>query len=172
MKFVASNNIVKHIEKNLQSRMYHVTKFYDWLAVNEDTPIKVKLQVLDTCLFSAYLYGVETWYEIDKVSEQITLLERKLLRCILCVKNNTPNDLLYIELNRQDIIASIKFRQYNFFKRLLSLEIDESISKKIVSLHRQLPLCRYYDNIDINAIKNNKSDLKIVCSYHVLIEIS
>ena len=97
MKFVASNNIIKHIKRNLKDRMFHVSKFYDWLHVNETTRVKVKLQVLYTCMFSAYLYGAETWRKIDDVSKQLLImLERKLLKCILCTKGNTPDNLLYI----------------------------------------------------------------------------
>ena len=156
MKFVASNDLVIHIKKNLKDRMFNVQKFYDWLDINESTPIKVKPQVLYTCMFSAYLYGVETWCKIDIVGGQLLLLERKLLRSILCVKQNTPDELLYIELDRHDIVASIKLRQYNFFQKLLELSEDDAVSRRIVSLYRYLPICSYYDNLDHNVIKNNK----------------
>ena len=99
MKFGASNNIIKHMKRNLKDRMFPVSKFYDWLHVNETTPVKV----LYTCMFSAYLYGAETWWKIDDVNKQLLMLERKLLKCILCTKHNTPDNLLYIELDKQDI---------------------------------------------------------------------
>ena len=157
MKFVASNDIIKHIKKNLQDRMYNINKFYDWLHVNEFTPVKVKLQVLYTCMFSAYLYGVETWWKIDDVSKQLLLLERKLLKCILCVKNNTPDDILYLELNKPDIIATVKSRQYSFYSKLLMLQDTDAVSRKILTLHRQLPICRYYDDLDQYSTNCNKS---------------
>ena len=62
VNFVTSNNIITHIKKILQGRMYSVAKFYDWLSTNEYTPIKVKLQVLYTCMFNAYFYAVEAWW--------------------------------------------------------------------------------------------------------------
>ena len=61
MKYIASNEMVKHIKKALSDRMFHVSKFYDWVHVNESTPITMKLQVLLACMFKAYLYGVEAW---------------------------------------------------------------------------------------------------------------
>ena len=73
MKFVASNDIIKH-KRNLKDRMFHVSKFSDWFHVNETTPVKVKLQVLYTCMFNAYLYGAETWWKIDDVSKQLLML--------------------------------------------------------------------------------------------------
>ena len=117
MKFFASNDMAVHMKKNLKHRMFHVQKFYDWLHINLSTPVRIKLQVLYMCMFGAYLYGVETWWQIDTISEQLLLLERKLLKSILCVKKNTPDELLYIELDRPDIMATIKHRQYNFFKK-------------------------------------------------------
>ena len=43
-------------------------------------------------MFSAYLYGAETWWKIDKYAETILTQERKILKIILGVKE-TSNDL-------------------------------------------------------------------------------
>ena len=156
VKFVASDNIVTHIKKNLQCRMYHVSKFYDWLAINKNTPIRMKLQVFYTCMFNAYLYGIEAWWGIDAFKNQLLLLERKLLKNILGVKRNTPDDLLYLEIDRPDIMAVIKWRQYSFFKRLLSLDEEEAISRKLTSMYSHLPIIRYYEDLDKDVIMKNK----------------
>ena len=135
MKFVDSDDMVVHMKRNLKDRMFHVHKFYEWLYVNDSTPLKIKVQVLYSCMFAAYLYGIETWWQSDLIIEDILLLERKLLKSILCVKRNTPDELLYIELDRHDIATTIKYRQYKFFRKLLSLQVDEAVSRKIVELH-------------------------------------
>ena len=64
VKFVTSTDIVAHIKRNMKDRMFNVSNFYEWLHINEFTPVKVK--VLYTCMFTAYLYGVEAWWNIDK----------------------------------------------------------------------------------------------------------
>ena len=69
--------------------------FTDWLHINEMTPINIKIQVLDSCMFAAYLYGCECWFTIDEVAEKILVVERKLLKQILQVKPNTPNEMIY-----------------------------------------------------------------------------
>ena len=109
-------------------------------------------------MFNAYLYAVEAWWKIDDVSERLLLLERKLLRCILCVKSNTPDDLLYLEFDRHDLIAWIKHRQRNFFQNLLQLRDDEAVARRIVSLYRHLTLFEYYDNLDPDILTKNKED--------------
>ena len=105
-----------------------------------------------------YLYAVEAWWKIDDVSKRLLLLERKLLRCILCVKSNTPDDLLYLEFDRHDLISWIKHRQHNFFQNLLQLRDDEAVARRIVSLYRHLPLFEYYDNLDPDVITKNRED--------------
>ena len=64
MIFFPTNDTNKIILRNFNKRMVHVAKFYAWLDVNVNTPLEVKLMVLDNCVFSAILYGVECWGDI------------------------------------------------------------------------------------------------------------
>ena len=180
VKFVASNNIIRHIQKNFQGRMYNVNKFYDWLSINEFTPVKIKLQVLYTCMFNAYLYAVETWWQNEAISKQLLALERKLLKMILCIKSNIPDDLIYLEIDRPDIMAVVKHRQCSFYKRLIFLGEEDAIVRKICSLHRHLPIIAYYEGLDLNVVKRNKSErirdyqrgtTTYVARYHELIDL-
>ena len=61
MTFVPTNDFTKIININLNDRMSNISKFYAWLQINTDTPIEIKLLVLDSCLFSSMLYAIETW---------------------------------------------------------------------------------------------------------------
>ena len=158
MKYVTSDIQTVHIKENLKSRSLNIHKYYEWLHVNEDTPINIKLEVLDACMFKAYLYGAEAWYSIDNVSDELLLLERKLLKRILCVKSNVPDDILYLELDRPDIMTAVKQQQFNFYKNLLKLGEDESITRKLVSLYNHLPLFAYYNGLQDNATKKDKTD--------------
>ena len=88
--------------------MFNINKFYLWLDNNTNTPFKIKIKVLDTCLFTSLLYGVEAWWNIDIFSKYISKIERQLLKRILCIKDGTPNDIVYLELDRPTIIARIK----------------------------------------------------------------
>ena len=47
MLFICSNDITEISIANLKHRAFNIKKFYDWIEINENTPIKVKLQVLD-----------------------------------------------------------------------------------------------------------------------------
>ena len=164
MLFIASNDIVKHIESNLKQRAFHEAKFFEWLSVNEWTPIRIKVHVLYACMFNAYLYGAEAWWRIDDFSDNLLKLERKLLKAVLHANPSTPHDLVYIELSRPDIVAIVKQRQHSFFKRLNSLNSDDSICKKLVDRFRHLPVCSYYDQLNENSASENKTEKSQRCS--------
>ena len=57
MIFTPTNDFSKIININLNDRMGNISKFYAWLDINTDTPIEIKLPVLDSCLFSSMLYA-------------------------------------------------------------------------------------------------------------------
>ena len=68
-----------------------MSKFYGWLEVNENTPIEVKLVVLDNCVFTAILYGVETWGDISCIEKEMINIETKALKAILKVKSGSES---------------------------------------------------------------------------------
>ena len=108
-------------------------------------------------MFSASLYVVETWYKIDDVGDDLMLLERKFLKRILGVNSNVPDELLYLELDRADIMTLVKQRQYNFYQNLLKLGEEESICRKLVSLCHDLPMFDYYRELHKDAVKLSKT---------------
>jgi hypothetical protein len=110
--FFPTNDIVLIIDRNFDKRMVHISKFYAWLSINEDTPIDVKLLVLDCYVFLAILYGIECMGDVSCIEKKLRDIERKALKAILCVKKGTSNDLVFHELKRGSIIARIK----DFFK--------------------------------------------------------
>ena len=72
--------------KNVNKRLCNVSKYYAWLEINKDTPVDTKLLVLDQYMFTAVLYGAETWGDITFIENKILKIEIDLLRCILKVK--------------------------------------------------------------------------------------
>ncbi len=158
MLFIHTNNMLDMIKANLKHRAFNIRKFLDWLEVNENTPIVIKLKVLDTCMLPSYLYGAETWWKVDEVADLILGEERMLLKRILGIKKGTPTDLVYIELDRSDIISKIKDLQYNFFKKLLTLKSDDAIVVKALDMCKQLDIYKYYKNLYTFNQKQNKED--------------
>ena len=158
MIFIASNDIKDQIMKNLSAKVVNVHKFYAWLEHNRDTPIGVKLIVLYGCALAAMLYGVETWWKIDAYREKVLHIERKALKKCLGVKTSVPNNILYIELNRADIVANICDRQYNFYQKIVKFNEEEALVKNIVNLCKELDIIKHYEQL---TNKNRDNDLQM-----------
>ena len=58
VKFLPTNDVDIIITFNIDDRFSQWCKFYSWLEVNEETPIEIKLLVLDACLFTSILYAL------------------------------------------------------------------------------------------------------------------
>ena len=104
MKFIPTNNFEEIIKFNLNDRKGKICKFYAWLENNYDTPIEIKLLVLDNCLFSSLLYGIETRGNISCIEKDLRTIEIKALKSILNVKKGTSNDLIYKKGTSNDLI--------------------------------------------------------------------
>ena len=60
------------------------------------------------------------------------MTERKILKRNLKVKPSTPNDIIYVELNRSNIISKIKQRQRKFYRHSKELKQKEATLSKIL----------------------------------------
>ena len=122
-----TNNVKNLIKFNLKKKMYNIAKFYEWIQLNEDTPFKIKLNVLYSCLPSLLLYSSEAWGDITSIQKQILEIERKAIKALLGVKLGTSEDIIYTEINRADIIAVIKDRQHKFINKIIKLNCEEAV---------------------------------------------
>ena len=130
-----TNDISEIIQHHISKKMVHITSFYSWLAINEDTPIKVKLIVLYVCLFATILYSCEVWVNLEDVSEKLLMIEKKALKSCLGVKASTPDDIVYLELNKANIVSTILDRQYSFFRKFINQNEDSAIAMNIWNLY-------------------------------------
>ena len=89
MKYIPTIIFTDIIKFNLRDRKGIVCKFYAWLDDNDDTPIEIKLLVLDCCIFLSMLYAVETWGDISCIEKELRMIEQKALRAILQVQAST-----------------------------------------------------------------------------------
>ena len=158
-----SNDIYKIIQNNLNRTMGNIVKFYAWLEDNEDTPFDIKLKVLYTCLFSSMLYSVEAWGDTSKYETKLMKIEQEALKHCLQAKNGTTNDIIYIELNKSDIISTIKDRQYNFSKKIENLDSSEAIVKSIWEMcenNSTSNMKHHYSNVRSDNKKVNLAERK------------
>ena len=155
VKFLPTNNIDMIIKFNIDGRLHNWVKFYGWLEANEETPIEVKVLVLDACFFSAILYAVEVFGDITCVEKDLRLYEQKALRAILKVKQGTTIDLMYNELKRPDVISRIKDSQFNFYEKVKNLDDEEAVVKSILELCKDTPIVEYYESLSSGNKEEN-----------------
>ena len=81
---------------------------------------------------------------------------------ILQVKSSTPNELVYVELGRCNVLCRIKQRQKRFFERCKQLTDEDAILSRIMNLCTHLDFYKYYeslpdnlDRVDLNEMKNS-----------------
>ena len=168
------------ISRNLDKRVGAITKFYAWLENNKVTPVEIKLMILDNCLFSSMLHGVETWGDISCIEYKLIKIELKALKAILRVKIGTTNDLVLHEIWRCSIIEKIKDIQYAFYKKLQELPADNAIVSKVIYLCRGGKRSNYYSQLsDDNSerdISNRATRIKnsdaTMCVYYSMFDFS
>ena len=145
--FFPTDSITDIIANNLNKIVGNISKFYAWLEINCNTHIDVKLIVLDNCLFSSILYGVETWGHVSCIEKKLLDIEMKALKSILKVKISSTNDFILHELRRCNITANIKDQQFKFYKKVLALPRGGAVVSDIISLCKNASLVKYYSKL-------------------------
>ena len=149
MTFFPTNDLKFIIQENISRRVHCVHKCYALLEVNKETPIRIKLLVLDQCMFTNF-----------------NVIENKMLRIeqdarILRVKSGTSNDLVYFELDRPDVASLIKERLFCFFKKLLKLNNDEAVVRNIFNICNALEITIHYSSLHAHHVAENNLENKI-----------
>ena len=152
-----TNNINEIIIFNVNKRLGNFAKYHAWLAVNELTPIEMKLLVFDGCVLGAVLYSCECWGDISCVEEKLKDAELKALRAILGIKKGTTIDLIYHELGRCSIVSRIQDRQFSFFSKLSKMSSNDAIAKMIMDMFDDSSMLTYYKNL---ADKNGDREIE------------
>ena len=148
MLFFPTNDLNDIILKNINKRMVNVSKYYAWLVVNEETPVDIKLLVLDQCMFTSLLYGIEAWDDISIIENKILKIELDALRRILKVKTGTSIDLIYFELNMRDA-------QFKIHKKLSAITHDVAIVKNVVGMFTGDDMIKYNNHLQGHHQEDN-----------------
>ena len=161
-----TSNVNKLIENNFKKKAANIGKFYAWLQINETTPFPLKLRVLYSCMLPALLYSCEAWGALDDLEKRIMLIEKKALKACLGVKQGTSDEIIYLEINKADIVASIYYRQYKFYQKFKRLSCRESTARNIWQSYTQdrnqgeISFINHYETLNADIIRKNMCDRK------------
>ena len=154
-----SGNINQDIKMEIRSKEKGFNKFFAFLHSNYNAPLKVKLKVLNSCLYSSVLYNCETWGNVN--TKPLEKKYCKTLKYILGVRSQVCNEFAYIELGIPTLQSVILSRQHKFYNNVIKNK-DWPLLRYIVNQGRmtQCKFIEHYDslvesNMDGDEIKRN-----------------
>ena len=119
---------------HVQAKNSHVLKFISFLKRNHDMPFTAKRKVAEACIFSALLYGTETW--LCSNFQQLEVQYNSVIRALLGVRKSTPNNICYIESGFPRLVDSIMLRRASFLKNWSNKSTgDEPLHKAQSLIH-------------------------------------
>lgn len=92
--------------------------------------IKVKKKILETCIFSCFLYGCETWTITKEVETRILTFERKCYRKMLRIGwiEKISNEEVYKRIQlKETLLQKVKRRKLGFFGHICRMKEDRKI---------------------------------------------
>ena len=111
-----SGNITDDIGEALNKKNKEINiKLANFVRKNGQAPIMVKLKVVQACVNSSLTYACETWG--SSALNKVEVLQRKALKLAMNIKQNTANEIVYIESGFKPLKGMIYKRQLKFFRK-------------------------------------------------------
>ena len=85
---------------------------------NELAPINVKLEILDSCVTAALVYGCESWG--GESTGKLESIYHMGLKRALSIRVTTNDDITYIDAGRFPLLMTIRKQQLKFWNTLMS----------------------------------------------------
>ena len=115
---------------------------------------------------TSVINSCEVWGALGDLEKRIMLIEKKALKACLGVKQGTSDEIIYLEINKADIVASIYYRQYKFDQKFKRLSCSESTVKNIWQSYTQdgnqgeISFINHYETLNADFIRKNMCDRK------------
>ena len=154
---ITVGSISSQIALHIKNKEAHLRKFTSFLTKNKDAPFKVKKLVLTAALNSALLYGAETWY-----SDNLQPLIQPILSAtkqLMGVREQTCNDIIYVESGTVSPKSIIRDRQKSFLKKIKARQDFEllPISKAMeLSKNWRSPMGLYLVHLELDQTNDIK----------------
>ena len=148
-------NINNDIKQEIKGKEKAFNKFFSFMHKNYNAPIKVKLKVLNACLYSSVLYNCETWGNVN--TNDLEKQYCATLKYILGVRYQCCNEFPYIELGLPTLKSIIQSRQHTFYCNIIQNQ-DWPLLRYIVNQGRisKCNFIAYYDKL-VNLTEDSES---------------
>ena len=139
-------SIIEDVKRFADKKRSNVSfKYTNFCKVNQNAPLHVKLDVLDTCVSSTLTYACETW---GRHVNEVDICYRAGLRTALGVRENISNEIVYLESGKWPLVSRIKKAQLKFwlFIQEYSSNNPTSAVAKVLSIasNKNIAYLKYY----------------------------
>ena len=110
-----SEKLQKDLQLHFQTRFKNVIKFFNYIRMNKEAPLSVKLRVLKSCVVTTLLYNSEAFGPF--IPDGLEEVYFRMLRAALGVRSNCPNLILLVEAGFLPLQCMILTRQLKFYRR-------------------------------------------------------
>ena len=152
--FTADASLSTVVKTHVQEKMPHFNKFIAFINKNNDLPFVVKKRVFDACLVSAFLYGCESWLDVNL--KPVSKLYNWALKQLLGVRLTSCNDVCYIESGYNSLEAIVKSKQRKYFTKMFN-ERCEILDDPLGFTLRLVLNGNYRTGIYLNNLINNSN---------------
>ena len=110
----------------------------------------IKLKMVTACIVSSTIYSCESWGSCPFA--QLETLQRKALKLALSIRQNTPNEVVYIETGIIPLKPEIYKRQLKYYRKLKSMVADNPYSDISLIFNeandKNIQYLRHYSQLD------------------------
>lgn len=138
------------IDLYLEEKRSNVTiKFTNFCMKNIFAPLDIKKKVLKSCICSTLTYGCETWGKFN--DNKLETIYRTAIKTMLNIRQNTNNEIVYIESDLLPLACMIKEKQFKFWNTIYEQKLQNPTShlSKLIDLASSLncPYLKYYKEL-------------------------
>ena len=127
-----------------------IIKLSNFLYHNKSAPVMIKLKMVKACIVSSTIYSCESWGSCPFA--QLETLQRKALKLALSIRQNTPNEVVYIETGIIPLKPEIYKRQLKYYRKLKSMVADNPYSDISLIFNeandKNIQYLRHYSQLD------------------------
>ena len=148
---VTDGGVLKHdITRFIREKRSNVlVKFTNFCSKNFLAPLRIKLDVLDSCVATSLLYASETWWNYGK---EVEVIYRNGLRSALGLRSNVNNEILYIESGKYPLKCRILKQQLKFWLSIQNYceKSPDSALKHFLDVANEieLPFVKWYKSLE------------------------
>ena len=151
--------VAKDLDVHVSERQKSVfLKLSNFIRNNPAAPITVKKKILNSCLNASLLYGCETWSSASL--RAVETLYRKAIKITFGMRNNTPNEIIFIESGLIELKCEVYKRQFKFWeKTMLTANNDyHTVTARIIirAIEKNIQYIRHYKKLNNNFASANE----------------